>query len=67
MHGLRVADGVREDVPVNLVTSDRGNVMLRRQQQQLDAVREGRDPPGVSFDPEAPPVRLSAGNFVVDE
>lgn len=31
---------------------------------ELDAVREGRDPAGVSFDPAAPPVQFTAGNFV---
>lgn len=51
----------------HLATSDRGIVMLRRLlQQQLDALREGRDPAGVSFDPDAAPVRFSAGNFVED-
>ncbi len=50
----------------HLATSDRGIVMLRRLlQKQLDAVREGRDPAGVHFDPEAPPVRFEAGNWVV--
>jgi hypothetical protein len=39
--------------------------MLRRLlRQQLDAVRDGRDPAGVSFDPAAPPVRFSAGNWM---
>ena len=49
----------------HLATSDRGIVMLRRLLgKQLDAVREGRDPAGVSFDPDAPPVVFSAGNWV---
>lgn len=49
----------------HLATSDRGIVMLRRLlMKQLDAVREGRDPAGVSFDPAAPPVVFSAGNWV---
>jgi phenylpropionate dioxygenase-like ring-hydroxylating dioxygenase large terminal subunit len=49
----------------HLATSDRGLVMLRRLlRQQLDAVRDGRDPAGVSFDPAAPPVRFSAGNWM---
>jgi nitrite reductase/ring-hydroxylating ferredoxin subunit len=49
----------------HLVTSDRGIVLLRRLlEQQLAAVREGRDPAGVSFDPQAPPVVFQAGNWV---
>lgn len=48
-------------------TSDLGIVMLRRLlQQQLKAVSEGKDPAGVSFDPDAPPVQFSAGNFLED-
>ena len=51
----------------HLATSDRGIVMLRRLlQKQLDAIREGADPAGVSFDPDAPPVRFSAGNFLME-
>jgi nitrite reductase/ring-hydroxylating ferredoxin subunit len=51
----------------HLATSDRGIVMLRRLlQAQLDAVAQGRDPAGVSFDPDAPPVFFSAGNFLED-
>ena len=51
----------------HLATSDRGIVMLRRLLlQQLDLVREGKDPQGVSFDPDAPPVHFTAGNFLVD-
>jgi len=39
--------------------------MLRRLLlKQLDAVKEGRDPAGVSFDPEAPPVKFTAGNWI---
>lgn len=49
----------------HLATSDRGIVMLRRLlQKQLDAVKNGQDPAGVNFDPEAPPVFFSAGNFL---
>lgn len=49
----------------HLATSDRGIVMLRRLlQKQLEAVKDGRDPAGVSFDPDAPPVFFSAGNFL---
>ncbi|MBI5279257.1 MAG: Rieske 2Fe-2S domain-containing protein [Burkholderiales bacterium] len=49
----------------HLATSDRGLVMLRRLlQTQLDAVKEGRDPAGVNFDPAAPPVKFSAGNWM---
>jgi nitrite reductase/ring-hydroxylating ferredoxin subunit len=51
----------------HLVTSDKGIVMLRRLlQAQLQAVAEGRDPAGVSFDPEAPPVVFTAGNWLVE-
>ncbi|TFY97542.1 aromatic ring-hydroxylating dioxygenase subunit alpha [Ramlibacter rhizophilus] len=49
----------------HLASTDRGIVMLRRLlQQQLEKVAAGGDPAGVSFDPEAPPVRFSAGNFI---
>ena len=51
----------------HLATSDKGIVMLRRLlEAQLAALREGRDPAGVSFDPAAPPVKFEAGNFIVD-
>jgi nitrite reductase/ring-hydroxylating ferredoxin subunit len=51
----------------HLVTSDRGVAMLRRLlKKQLDALKEGRDPAGVNFDPAAPPVFFSAGNFLED-
>ena len=50
----------------HLATSDRGIAMLRRVlQRQLDALREGRDPAGVDRDPDAPPVRFEAGNYLV--
>ena len=49
----------------HLATSDRGVVMVRRMLlAQLDALREGRDPAGVSFDAGAPPVKFSAGNWI---
>jgi hypothetical protein len=51
----------------HLVTSDKGIVMLRRLlQAQLQAVADGRDPAGVSFDPETPPVVFTAGNWLVE-
>ncbi len=51
----------------HLVTSDKGIVMLRRLlQAQLQAVAEGRDPAGVSFDPDAPPVVFTAGNWLAE-
>jgi phenylpropionate dioxygenase-like ring-hydroxylating dioxygenase large terminal subunit len=51
----------------HLVTTDKGIAMLRRLlQKQVDLVREGKDPAGVSFDPDAPPVFFDAGNFLVD-
>lgn len=50
----------------HLATSDIGIVKLRRLiQKQLDAVAQGLDPAGVSFDADAPLVRFSAGNFLV--
>ncbi len=45
--------------------SDRGIVMVRRMiRDQLDAVAAGRDPIGVSFDPDAPPIVFEAGNYI---
>lgn len=49
----------------HLATTDRGIVMLRRMLlKQVEAVQAGGDPAGVSFDPEAPPVRFTAGNWM---
>jgi len=49
----------------NLVSSDRGVALVRRVlRQQLDAVAAGRDPIGVCFDADAPPITFEAGNFV---
>ena len=51
----------------HLATSDRGIVMLRRLlQKQLEVVAAGGDPAGVSFDPNAPPVQFTAGNYIED-
>jgi hypothetical protein len=51
----------------NLVSSDRGVALVRRQLKlQLDALAGGRDPIGVSFDPAAPPVSFEAGNFLIE-
>lgn len=51
-----------------LVSSDRGIVLLRRLlQAQLKAVAEGQNPVGVNFDPAAPPVYFSAGNFLMED
>jgi hypothetical protein len=45
--------------------SDRGILMVRRLlQEQLEAISEGRDPVGVSFDPDAAPVVFEAGNYI---
>ena len=53
------------DSEEHLATSDRGIAMLRRLlKKQLDALKEGRDPAGVSFEADAPPVVFSAGNFL---
>jgi len=49
----------------HLVTSDRGVALVRRQlRRQLDAIADGKDPAGVSFDETAPPIVLEAGNFL---
>ncbi len=51
----------------HLVTSDRGVVMLRRLlAQQIEAVRQGRDPIGHSASDADALVRVKAGNFFVD-
>jgi phenylpropionate dioxygenase-like ring-hydroxylating dioxygenase large terminal subunit len=45
--------------------SDRGVLMVRRMlQQQLDALAQGEDPLGVSFDRSAPPIEFEAGNYI---
>jgi hypothetical protein len=45
--------------------SDRGILMIRRMlSDQLDAMAAGRDPAGVSFEPDAAPVEFEAGNFI---
>ncbi|MBL8385993.1 MAG: Rieske 2Fe-2S domain-containing protein [Burkholderiales bacterium] len=50
-----------------LASSDVGIVKLRRLlEKQLAILRDGGDPAGVSFDPDAAPVRFAAGNFLVD-
>ena len=50
-----------------LAGSDLGIVQLRRLlQKQLKAVADGKDPAGVRFDADAPPVKFSAGNFLID-
>jgi hypothetical protein len=39
--------------------------MIRRMlSDQLEALTAGRDPVGVSFDHNAPPVEFEAGNFI---
>jgi phenylpropionate dioxygenase-like ring-hydroxylating dioxygenase large terminal subunit len=49
----------------HLVSSDRGIAMLRRLlRRQVRAVAEGRDPVGVSFDPNASPVVFEASNRI---
>ncbi|MBC7471352.1 MAG: aromatic ring-hydroxylating dioxygenase subunit alpha [Ramlibacter sp.] len=59
--------GIAKHSEEHLASTDRGIVMLRRfLQQQLDALNEGKDPAAVSFDPDAPPVAYSAGNFLED-
>ena len=52
----------------NLVSSDKGVAMVRRLlKSQLQALADGRDPIGVSFDDSAPPVSFEAGNFLVQD
>jgi phenylpropionate dioxygenase-like ring-hydroxylating dioxygenase large terminal subunit len=47
--------------------SDRGIVMIRRMlQDQLDAMKDGRDPIGVSYDPNGAPIVFEAGNYIRD-
>jgi nitrite reductase/ring-hydroxylating ferredoxin subunit len=48
----------------HLASSDKGVVLLRRLlRQQIRVVREGGDPLGVTFDPAAAEIKLTAGNF----
>jgi hypothetical protein len=48
----------------HLSLTDRGVAMMRRLfKQQLEAIEHGKDPINVSFDQDAPPVRVSAGRF----
>ena len=48
----------------HLAGSDRGIAMLRRVlRRQVRAVAEGRDPVGISFDPDTPLVMFEAGNY----
>jgi phenylpropionate dioxygenase-like ring-hydroxylating dioxygenase large terminal subunit len=50
-----------------LAASDKGVVMFRRRLlEQIDAVREGRDPVGVVFDPARALVHVEAGNFLME-
>ena len=50
----------------HLGTSDKGIVMLRRVlRRALETVASGGDPPGVSRDPQAPPVVFEAGNYLL--
>ncbi len=51
----------------HLAASDRGVVMFRRLlRQQIEAVRAGRDPLGVIFDPLRATVTVEAGNFILE-
>ena len=50
-----------------LASSDQGVVMFRRAlRRQIEAVAEGRDPVGVTFDPAAAVVEVQAGNFLLE-
>jgi hypothetical protein len=47
--------------------SDRGILMVRRMmREQLDALAAGRDPIGINFAPDAPPIEFEAGNYIRD-
>lgn len=47
--------------------SDRGVLMVRRMiRNQLEAMAAGRDPAGISFAPDAPPIVFEAGNYIRD-
>jgi phenylpropionate dioxygenase-like ring-hydroxylating dioxygenase large terminal subunit len=49
----------------HFVQSDRGVLMLRRVlAEQVERVRNGKDPVGVSFDGAAPPIAFEAGNYL---
>jgi hypothetical protein len=49
----------------HLASSDQGVAMLRRLlRRQVRAVTEGRDPVGLSFDPNASPVVFEASNQI---
>jgi phenylpropionate dioxygenase-like ring-hydroxylating dioxygenase large terminal subunit len=51
----------------HLASSDEGVLMLRRLLHRVvGEVARGEDPPGICFDPAAPPVVFEAGNFVVN-
>ncbi|HEV8016300.1 MAG TPA: hypothetical protein VGP48_12250, partial [Stellaceae bacterium] len=48
----------------NLATSDQGVVQLRRLlRRQIETVKHGGDPLGVTFDPAQAVVKVQAGNF----
>jgi hypothetical protein len=45
--------------------SGRGVLMVRRMlREQLDLLDAGKDPAGVSFDPNAKPIEFEAGNYI---
>ncbi|MBE7219556.1 MAG: Rieske 2Fe-2S domain-containing protein [Caulobacteraceae bacterium] len=49
----------------HLVNSDKGVVMVRKQiYKQLQRMERGLDPMNVGFDPDQPPLRLRAGNWL---
>jgi nitrite reductase/ring-hydroxylating ferredoxin subunit len=51
----------------HLADSDRGILLLRRLLlKQLNLIKAGKNPQGLSFDPQAAPVHFSAGNFLED-
>jgi hypothetical protein len=45
--------------------SDRGVLMVRRMlREQLDLLEAGKEPAGVSFDPNGKPIAFEAGNYI---
>ena len=51
----------------HLASSDQGIGMLRRMlNRELQAIAEGRDPIGVSFDENAVPIVFEAGQHIVE-
>ena len=67
-HEAMVSQGViAKHSEEHLASSDQGILLLRRLLlKQLDLIKAGKDPQGLSFDLSASPVHFSAGNFLED-